>query len=185
LQVRQQAPLDETLDVLLDVFSAVILRRNHSWSWAASDVAPSHGSLVDRHCSGKHRCKCKDSDHECEIDRTHGNDRPPSRSQPKHGQYAGVACSVSSGALARRRLPLAGSVRDVIAKYCLPLSHPSLANDSRNANGVDDERIATLVVPDRFSIPGGFDVFRIAHVQIDVANLQAPWLIITTLSGVW
>src|SRR5258705_10509960 len=43
----------------------------------------------------------------------------------------------------------------------------------RNADGVDDERIATLVVPDRFSIPGGFDVFRMAHVQIDVAYLRA------------
>src|SRR5262245_39156157 len=29
------------------------------------------------------------------------------------------------------------------------------------------------LVPDRFSIPGGFDVFRMTHVQIDVANLRA------------
>ena len=46
LHVQQQTLLDETLDVLLDVFSTVI-------------VGPKHGSLVDRHCSGKHRSKCK------------------------------------------------------------------------------------------------------------------------------
>ena len=38
--------------------------------------------------------------------------------------YSTVAlrCSLSSGALARRRLPLAGSVPDAIATYCLPLT---------------------------------------------------------------
>src|SRR5215467_4978841 len=33
-----------------------------------------------------------------------------------------LRCSLSSGALARRRLPLAGSVPDAIATYCLPLT---------------------------------------------------------------
>jgi hypothetical protein len=33
-----------------------------------------------------------------------------------------LRCSLSSGALAHRRLPLAGSVPDAIATYCLPLT---------------------------------------------------------------
>src|ERR1700686_1385396 len=41
---------------------------------------------------------------------------------PNTYKTVGLRCSLSSGALARRRLPLAGSVPDAIATYCLPLT---------------------------------------------------------------
>ena len=41
---------------------------------------------------------------------------------PNTYKTVALRCSLSSGALARRRLPLAGSVPDAIATYCLPLT---------------------------------------------------------------
>src|SRR5262245_64895083 len=42
----------------------------------------------------------------------------------------------------------------------------------RDTDGVDDERIAVLVVPNRLAIPRGFQILRMHHVEIDAANLR-------------
>src|SRR5579864_1276754 len=47
--------------------------------------------------------------------------RPPVHSPNTYSTVA-LRCSLSSGALARLRLPLAGSVPDAIATYCRPLT---------------------------------------------------------------